>query len=53
MDSSIFVLVFMIAPIYGGIVIPTDNCEWREETWGQWNQCYGNEIAIGSVLETT
>ena len=47
MDSSIFVLFFMVAPIYGGIVIPTDNCEWREEIWGQWNQCYGNEVAIG------
>jgi len=48
MGYFVFGLVLMVAPIFGGIVIPTDNCEWREQTWGQWNQCYGNEIAIGS-----
>ena len=31
------------------ITIPTDNCEWREQTWGEWNECYGNEIAIGKI----
>merc|ERR1739845_173682 len=48
MNSSIVLLIFIVSPIYGGIVIPTDNCEWREETWGVWNMCYGNEGATGS-----
>ena len=31
----------------GNITIPTDNCVWREETYGAWNQCFGGEIVIG------
>merc|ERR1711936_63383 len=45
-----FVLVFAlgVSSVLGGIVIPTENCEWREESYGIWNQCYGNEVATGS-----
>ena len=33
----------------GNITIPTDDCTWREETYGSWNQCFGNEIVIGKL----
>ena len=37
------------AALGGNITIPTDDCTWREETYGAWNQCFGNEIVIGTL----
>ena len=39
--------LFVGDALAGNITIPTDDCTWREETYGAWNQCFGNEIVIG------
>ena len=45
--------LFMGDALAGNITIPTDDCTWREETYGAWNQCFGNEIVIGKETITS
>ena len=47
---AIFCALFAGNALGGNITIPTDDCVWREETYGSWNQCFGNEIVIGMYV---
>lgn len=46
--SAGILLGLFLGHAWGGITIPTDNCEWRYNTHGDWNQCFANEVAIGN-----
>ena len=48
---KIFVFLLIIGAAFGGIPIPRDACEWREESYGVWNQCMGNELAVGNLAK--
>jgi len=44
----VFSLLSKAASAQEDIHIPFDKCIWRGDTYGQMNQCEGNEILIGS-----
>ena len=48
MNWLVVLVALIFGQVSGQITIPTDNCEWRDQTYGEWNMCYGNEIAIGT-----
>ena len=48
--SAVILLALFSGKALGGIPIPNDNCEWRYNGHGAWNQCFANEIAIGKLL---